>query len=77
MKQTAAYNSLFQNTDGVNFYNILTKSAPMAAMESSLEFTQSHLGKWTWKLLDPVCLSLYKRKSIFFFFSFIDIIYIP
>lgn len=32
-----------QNTDGVNFYNILTKSAPMSAAESSLEFTQSHL----------------------------------
>ncbi|XP_012604031.2 retinoid-inducible serine carboxypeptidase [Microcebus murinus] len=32
-----------QNTDGVNFYNILTKSAPLSAMESSLEFTQSHL----------------------------------
>ncbi|XP_077618988.1 retinoid-inducible serine carboxypeptidase isoform X1 [Crocuta crocuta] len=32
-----------QNTDGVNFYNILTKSTPMATMESSLEFTQSHL----------------------------------
>ncbi|KAF6096892.1 serine carboxypeptidase 1 [Phyllostomus discolor] len=32
-----------QNTDGVNFYNILTKSAPMSAMKSSLEFTQSHL----------------------------------
>uniref|UniRef100_A0A8D1I3F5 Carboxypeptidase n=1 Tax=Sus scrofa TaxID=9823 RepID=A0A8D1I3F5_PIG len=32
-----------QNTDGVNFYNILTKSSPMSAVESSLEFTQSHL----------------------------------
>ncbi|XP_053513003.1 retinoid-inducible serine carboxypeptidase [Artibeus jamaicensis] len=32
-----------QNTDGVNFYNILTKSAPMSAAKSSLEFTQSHL----------------------------------
>ncbi|XP_066120115.1 retinoid-inducible serine carboxypeptidase [Saccopteryx bilineata] len=32
-----------QNTDGVNFYNILTKSAPMSTMKSSLEFTQSHL----------------------------------
>ncbi|XP_045381651.1 retinoid-inducible serine carboxypeptidase [Lemur catta] len=32
-----------QNTDGVNFYNILTKSAPVSAMTSSLEFTQSHL----------------------------------
>ncbi|XP_058139910.1 retinoid-inducible serine carboxypeptidase [Dasypus novemcinctus] len=32
-----------QNTDGVNFYNILTKSTPMSAMKSSLEFTQSHL----------------------------------
>ncbi|KAM5306338.1 retinoid-inducible serine carboxypeptidase [Glossophaga mutica] len=32
-----------QNTDGVNFYNILTKNAPMSAMKSSLEFTQSHL----------------------------------
>ncbi|XP_039097098.1 retinoid-inducible serine carboxypeptidase isoform X2 [Hyaena hyaena] len=34
-----------QNTDGVNFYNILTKSTPMATMESSLEFTQSHVGQ--------------------------------
>ncbi|ELK01699.1 retinoid-inducible serine carboxypeptidase [Pteropus alecto] len=33
-----------QNTDGVNFYNILTKNAPMSPMKSSLEFTQSHLG---------------------------------
>ncbi|XP_006889321.1 PREDICTED: retinoid-inducible serine carboxypeptidase [Elephantulus edwardii] len=33
-----------QNTDGVNFYNILTKNTPMSAKESSLEFTQSHLG---------------------------------
>ncbi|XP_036310063.1 retinoid-inducible serine carboxypeptidase isoform X1 [Pipistrellus kuhlii] len=32
-----------QNTDGVNFYNILTKTAPMSTMKSSLEFTQSHL----------------------------------
>ncbi|XP_007947847.1 retinoid-inducible serine carboxypeptidase [Orycteropus afer afer] len=32
-----------QNTDGVNFYNILTKSTPTPAKESSLEFTQSHL----------------------------------
>lgn len=32
-----------QNTDGVNFYNILTKNAPMSSMKSSLEFTQSHL----------------------------------
>nr|XP_055114798.1 retinoid-inducible serine carboxypeptidase isoform X2 [Symphalangus syndactylus] len=32
-----------QNTDGVNFYNILTKSTPTSTMESSLEFTQSHL----------------------------------
>ncbi|KAM6163624.1 retinoid-inducible serine carboxypeptidase [Rhynchocyon petersi] len=32
-----------QNTDGVNFYNILTKSSAMSAKESSLEFTQSHL----------------------------------
>uniref|UniRef100_A0A2R8M4I3 Carboxypeptidase n=1 Tax=Callithrix jacchus TaxID=9483 RepID=A0A2R8M4I3_CALJA len=32
-----------QNTDGVNFYNILTKSPPTSTMESSLEFTQSHL----------------------------------
>ncbi|XP_017394318.1 retinoid-inducible serine carboxypeptidase [Cebus imitator] len=32
-----------QNTDGVNFYNILTKSPPTPTMESSLEFTQSHL----------------------------------
>ncbi|XP_016062701.1 PREDICTED: retinoid-inducible serine carboxypeptidase isoform X2 [Miniopterus natalensis] len=34
-----------QNTDGVNFYNILTKNAPMSSMKSSLEFTQSHLGQ--------------------------------
>ncbi|KAF6299619.1 serine carboxypeptidase 1 [Rhinolophus ferrumequinum] len=32
-----------QNTDGVNFYNILTKISPKSAMKSSLEFTQSHL----------------------------------
>ncbi|KAM5149551.1 retinoid-inducible serine carboxypeptidase [Callospermophilus lateralis] len=32
-----------KNADGVNFYNILTKSNPTSAMESSLEFTQSHL----------------------------------
>ncbi|XP_077898409.1 retinoid-inducible serine carboxypeptidase [Ictidomys tridecemlineatus] len=32
-----------KNADGVNFYNILTKSDPTSAMESSLEFTQSHL----------------------------------
>nr|KAF6296854.1 serine carboxypeptidase 1 [Myotis myotis] len=32
-----------QNTDGVNFYNILTKTAPMFTTRSSLEFTQSHL----------------------------------
>ncbi|CAK6438001.1 unnamed protein product [Pipistrellus nathusii] len=32
-----------QNTDGVNFYNILTKTAPMSTMKSSLEFTQNHL----------------------------------
>lgn len=32
-----------QNTDGVNFYNILTKNAPMSTTKSSLEFTQSHL----------------------------------
>uniref|UniRef100_A0A7N9CCH0 Carboxypeptidase n=1 Tax=Macaca fascicularis TaxID=9541 RepID=A0A7N9CCH0_MACFA len=31
------------NTDGVNFYNILTKSTPTSTVESSLEFTQSHL----------------------------------
>ncbi|XP_012521126.1 PREDICTED: retinoid-inducible serine carboxypeptidase [Propithecus coquereli] len=42
-KQRATYTFLFQNTDGVNFYNILTKSAPVSAMKSSLEFTQSHL----------------------------------
>ncbi|XP_006154727.1 retinoid-inducible serine carboxypeptidase [Tupaia chinensis] len=33
------------NTDGVNFYNILTKSSPMSVMESSLEFTQTHLAR--------------------------------
>lgn len=32
-----------KNTDGVNFYNILTKDTPMSAMESSLEFMRSHL----------------------------------
>ncbi|XP_004377954.1 retinoid-inducible serine carboxypeptidase [Trichechus manatus latirostris] len=32
-----------QNTDGVNFYNILTKNTTVPAKESSLEFTQSHL----------------------------------
>ncbi|XP_049627996.1 retinoid-inducible serine carboxypeptidase [Suncus etruscus] len=32
-----------QNTDGVNFYNILTKDTPSSTMKSSLEFTQSHL----------------------------------
>ncbi|XP_027423495.1 retinoid-inducible serine carboxypeptidase isoform X2 [Zalophus californianus] len=34
-----------QNTDGVNFYNILTKSTPTSAVKSSLEFTQSPLGQ--------------------------------
>lgn len=32
-----------KNTDGVNFYNILTKSTPESAMESSLEFIRSPL----------------------------------
>ncbi|XP_057571442.1 retinoid-inducible serine carboxypeptidase isoform X2 [Hippopotamus amphibius kiboko] len=32
-----------QNTDGVNFYNILTKSSPMSTMDSGLEFTQNCL----------------------------------
>ncbi|XP_020035462.2 retinoid-inducible serine carboxypeptidase [Castor canadensis] len=32
-----------KNADGVNFYNILTKSTPSSAMESGLEFLQSHL----------------------------------
>ncbi|KAM4843414.1 retinoid-inducible serine carboxypeptidase [Thomomys bottae] len=32
-----------KNTDGVNFYNILTKSTPTSAMESGLEFLHSHL----------------------------------
>ncbi|XP_069849338.1 retinoid-inducible serine carboxypeptidase isoform X1 [Dipodomys merriami] len=32
-----------KNTDGVNFYNILTKSTPTSAMESGLEFLRSHL----------------------------------
>ncbi|XP_036125411.1 retinoid-inducible serine carboxypeptidase [Molossus molossus] len=32
-----------QNTDGVNFYNILTKPAPTSTVKSSLEFTQNHL----------------------------------
>ncbi|XP_026942935.1 retinoid-inducible serine carboxypeptidase isoform X4 [Sagmatias obliquidens] len=34
-----------QNTDGVNFYNILTKTSPTSTMKSSLEFTQSHIGQ--------------------------------
>lgn len=38
---------VFQNTDGVNFYNILTKSSPMSTVASSLEFSQKHLGEWT------------------------------
>lgn len=42
-KQTARYTSVFQNADGVNFYNILTKSAPMSEMKLSLELTQSYL----------------------------------
>ncbi|EPY83540.1 retinoid-inducible serine carboxypeptidase [Camelus ferus] len=46
-KQTAKYVSVFQNTDGVNFYNILTKSTPESAAELSFEFTQSHLGQST------------------------------
>ncbi|KAF4012002.1 hypothetical protein G4228_003861 [Cervus hanglu yarkandensis] len=36
-----------QNTDGVNFYNILTKSSPMSTVASSLEFSQKHLGQAT------------------------------
>ncbi|KAH0505006.1 Retinoid-inducible serine carboxypeptidase [Microtus ochrogaster] len=32
-----------KNTDGVNFYNILTKSTPETSMESSLEFLRSPL----------------------------------
>ncbi|KAM6174839.1 retinoid-inducible serine carboxypeptidase isoform 2-T2 [Erethizon dorsatum] len=32
-----------KNADGVNFYNILTKSTPNSAMESSLEFMPNHL----------------------------------
>ncbi|XP_038940970.1 retinoid-inducible serine carboxypeptidase isoform X3 [Rattus norvegicus] len=32
-----------KNTDGVNFYNILTKSTPDTSMESSLEFFRSPL----------------------------------
>ncbi|KAF5915997.1 hypothetical protein HPG69_003070 [Diceros bicornis minor] len=36
-----------ENTDGVNFYNILTKNTLMSTMKSSLEFTQSHLGQAT------------------------------
>ncbi|XP_011809119.1 PREDICTED: retinoid-inducible serine carboxypeptidase [Colobus angolensis palliatus] len=36
-----------KNTDGVNFYNILTKSSPTSTVESGLEFTQSHLGQAT------------------------------
>ncbi|XP_040856456.1 retinoid-inducible serine carboxypeptidase [Ochotona curzoniae] len=34
-----------KNTDGVNFYNILTKDSPMSSMESSLDFIQSHLDR--------------------------------
>ncbi|XP_044531006.1 retinoid-inducible serine carboxypeptidase [Gracilinanus agilis] len=32
-----------QDTDGVNFYNILTKSPPESTVKASLEFTQRHL----------------------------------
>ncbi|XP_048221916.1 retinoid-inducible serine carboxypeptidase [Perognathus longimembris pacificus] len=32
-----------KNTDGVNFYNILTKSTPTSSMESGLEFLHRHL----------------------------------
>nr|XP_045015260.1 retinoid-inducible serine carboxypeptidase [Jaculus jaculus] len=32
-----------KNTDGVNFYNILTKRSPMSAMESSLDFFRNSL----------------------------------
>lgn len=32
-----------QNTDGVNFYNILTKSSSVSRVVSNLEFTQKHL----------------------------------
>ncbi|XP_070939002.1 retinoid-inducible serine carboxypeptidase isoform X5 [Macaca nemestrina] len=38
-----AFSGGYRNTDGVNFYNILTKSTPTSTVESSLEFTQSHL----------------------------------
>ncbi|XP_005394121.1 PREDICTED: retinoid-inducible serine carboxypeptidase [Chinchilla lanigera] len=34
-----------KNADGVNFYNILTKSTPNSAMESSLEFMPNHLAR--------------------------------
>ncbi|XP_016285820.1 retinoid-inducible serine carboxypeptidase [Monodelphis domestica] len=34
-----------QDTDGVNFYNILNKSPPESTMKSSLEFTQRHLSE--------------------------------
>ncbi|XP_004859858.1 retinoid-inducible serine carboxypeptidase [Heterocephalus glaber] len=34
-----------KNADGVNFYNILTKSTPNLAMESSLEFMPNYLAR--------------------------------
>lgn len=54
---------VFQNTDGVNFYNILTKSSSVSRVVSNLEFTQKHLGEWTLTLGDHVSASL--RLPIF------------
>ncbi|XP_070339051.1 retinoid-inducible serine carboxypeptidase [Equus asinus] len=56
-----------QNTDGVNFYNILTKNTPMSAIESSLEFTQSHLVRLSQRHvrhLQPDTLSLLMNGPI-------------
>lgn len=36
----------------------------MSAVESSLEFTQSHLGEWTLKLLDPVAASMLEETDV-------------
>lgn len=56
-----------QNTDGVNFYNILTKNTPMSAIDSSLEFTQSHLVRLSQRHvrhLQPDTLSLLMNGPI-------------
>lgn len=63
--QQPKYASVFQNTDGVNFYNILTKIAPKSAMKSSLEFTQSHLGEWALKLPDWIVASVRHETNFF------------